>query len=123
MLKKAGLTKDQLDGIELNEAFAAQSLEVIRDSELDPDKVNPLRGAIALGHHLGATGAVRTATLAHRLPTRQQKDRMVTPCIRPGLRAARLIAGICRANARRDTSNDRTTLGQGPAGPLRLTHA
>src|SRR5690606_23162785 len=64
-LEQAGLTKDQLDWIELNEAFAAQALAVIRDSGLDPDKVNPLGGAIALGHPLGATGAVRTATLVH----------------------------------------------------------
>src|SRR3546814_5254328 len=81
-LKQAGLTKDQLDWIELNEAFAAQSLAVIRDSELDPDKVNPLGGAIALGHPLGATGAVRTATIVHGLRRRQQKYGMVTMCIR-----------------------------------------
>ena len=56
-------TQDQLDWIELNEAFAAQSLAVIHDCGLDPAKVNPLGGAIALGHPLGATGAVRTATL------------------------------------------------------------
>src|SRR5690554_3497555 len=72
-LKQAGLTKDQLDWIELNEAFAAQALAVIRDSELDADKVNPLGGAIALGHPLGATDAVRTATILHGLRRRQQK--------------------------------------------------
>src|SRR3546814_6756077 len=83
-LKQAGLTKDQLDWIELNEAFAAQSLAVIRDSELDPDKVNPLGGAIALGHPLGATGAVRTATIVHGLRRRQQKYGMVTMCIGTG---------------------------------------
>src|SRR5690606_7167816 len=64
-LREAGLSKAQLDWIELNEAFAAQALAVIRDSELDPAKVNPLGGAIALGHPLGATGAVRTATIVH----------------------------------------------------------
>src|SRR3546814_1098838 len=87
-LKQAGLTKDQLDWIELNEAFAAQSLAVIRDSELDPDKVNPLGGAIALGHPLGATGAVRTATIVHGLRPRQQKYGMVTMCIGTGMGAA-----------------------------------
>ena len=66
-LKLAGLSKDQLDWIELNEAFAAQALAVIRDSQLDPSKVNPLGGAIALGHPLGATGAIRAATLVHGL--------------------------------------------------------
>ena len=66
-LKQAGLTRDQLDWIELNEAFAAQALAVIKDCGLDPAKVNPLGGAIALGHPLGATGAIRIATVAHGL--------------------------------------------------------
>jgi acetyl-CoA acyltransferase len=79
-LRQAGLTKDQLDWIELNEAFAAQALAVIRDSELDPSKVNPLGGAIALGHPLGATGAVRTATIVHGMRRRRQKYGMVTMC-------------------------------------------
>src|SRR6185369_16874448 len=65
VLKQAGVSQQDLDWIELNEAFAAQSLAVIRDLGLDPAKVNPQGGAIALGHPLGATGAIRTATLMH----------------------------------------------------------
>ncbi len=93
-LKQAGLTKDQLDWIELNEAFAAQSLAVIRDSQLDPSKINPLGGAIALGHPLGATGAIRTATLVHGLRRRQQKYGMVTMCIGTGMGAAGIIEAL-----------------------------
>ncbi|GAA5008692.1 acetyl-CoA C-acyltransferase [Pseudoluteimonas lycopersici] len=93
-LKQAGLTKDQLDWIELNEAFAAQSLAVIRDSQLDPSKVNPLGGAIALGHPLGATGAVRTATIVHGLRRRQQKYGMVTMCIGTGMGAAGIFEAL-----------------------------
>ena len=93
-LNQAGLTKDQLDWIELNEAFAAQALAVIRDSELDPDKVNPLGGAIALGHPLGATGAIRTATLVHGLRRRRQKYGMVTMCIGTGMGAAGIFEAL-----------------------------
>ncbi|PZP61851.1 acetyl-CoA C-acyltransferase [Pseudoxanthomonas winnipegensis] len=93
-LRQAGLTKDQLDWIELNEAFAAQSLAVIRDSELDPSKVNPLGGAIALGHPLGATGAIRTATIVHGLRRRQQKYGMVTMCIGTGMGAAGIFEAL-----------------------------
>lgn len=93
-LKQAGLTKDQLDWIELNEAFAAQALAVIRDSGLDPSKVNPLGGAIALGHPLGATGAVRTATIVHGLRRRQLKYGMVTMCIGTGMGAAGIFESI-----------------------------
>ncbi|MGY1457513.1 MULTISPECIES: acetyl-CoA C-acyltransferase [unclassified Luteimonas] len=93
-LKQAGLTKDQLDWIELNEAFAAQALAVIRDSGLDPDKVNPLGGAIALGHPLGATGAVRTATIVHGMRRRQQKYGMVTMCIGTGMGAAGIFEAL-----------------------------
>ncbi len=93
-LKQAGLSKDQIDWIELNEAFAAQSLAVIRDSELDPEKVNPLGGAIALGHPLGATGAVRTATIVHGLRRRKQKYGMVTMCIGTGMGAAGIFEAI-----------------------------
>jgi len=93
-LKQAGLAKDQMDWIELNEAFAAQALAVIRDSELDPDKVNPLGGAIALGHPLGATGAVRTATIVHGLRRRQQKYGMVTMCIGTGMGAAGIFEAL-----------------------------
>ena len=93
-LKQAGLSKDQLDWIELNEAFAAQSLAVIRDSQLDPSKINPLGGAIALGHPLGATGAIRTATLVHGLRRRKQKYGMVTMCIGTGMGAAGIIEAL-----------------------------
>jgi acetyl-CoA acyltransferase len=90
-LAQAGLTKDQIDWIELNEAFAAQALAVIRDVGLDPDKVNPLGGAIALGHPLGATGAIRTATIVHGMRRRKQKYGMVTMCIGTGMGAAGII--------------------------------
>lgn len=93
-LKQAGLAQDQLDWIELNEAFAAQALAVIRDCGLDPDKVNPLGGAIALGHPLGATGAIRTATIVHGLRRRQQKYGMVTMCIGTGMGAAGIFEAL-----------------------------
>ncbi len=87
-LKAAGMTQDQLDWIELNEAFAAQSLAVIQDLQLDPSKVNPMGGAIALGHPLGATGAIRSATVVHALQRRQLKYGMVTMCVGTGMGAA-----------------------------------
>ncbi|MFZ2752913.1 MAG: acetyl-CoA C-acyltransferase [Lysobacteraceae bacterium] len=93
-LKQAGLSKDQLDWIELNEAFAAQALAVIRTCELDPGKVNPLGGAIALGHPLGATGAIRTATILHGMRRRQQKYGMVTMCIGTGMGAAGIFEAL-----------------------------
>jgi acetyl-CoA acyltransferase len=93
-LKQAGLNRDQIDWIELNEAFAAQALAVIRDLGLDPAKVNPLGGAIALGHPLGATGAVRVATLVHGLQRRQQKDGMVTMFIGTGMGAAGIFESL-----------------------------
>jgi acetyl-CoA acyltransferase len=93
-LKQAGLSRDQIDWIELNEAFAAQALAVIRDLGLDPAKVNPLGGAIALGHPLGATGAVRVATLVHGLQRRQQKYGMVTMCIGTGMGAAGIFESL-----------------------------
>ncbi len=93
-LKQAGLTQDQLDWIELNEAFAAQALAVIRTCGLDPSKVNPLGGAIALGHPLGATGAVRTATIVHGMRRHQQKYGMVTMCIGTGMGAAGIFEAL-----------------------------
>ncbi|SFA95813.1 acetyl-CoA acyltransferase [Collimonas sp. OK607] len=87
-LRAAGLTQDQLDWIELNEAFAAQALAVIQDLGLDPSKVNPLGGAIALGHPLGATGAIRAATAIHGIRRRNQKYGMVTMCVGAGMGAA-----------------------------------
>jgi acetyl-CoA acyltransferase len=87
-LELAGLRQDDIDWIELNEAFAAQTLAVIQELGLDREKVNPLGGAIALGHPLGATGAIRTATVMHGLRRRGQKYGMVTMCIGTGMGAA-----------------------------------
>ncbi len=87
-LQYAGLNLQDLDWIELNEAFAAQSLAVMRDLQLDPSKVNPLGSAIALGHPLGATGAIRAATAIHALQRRQLKHAMVTMCVGTGMGAA-----------------------------------
>ncbi|HEX7129089.1 MAG TPA: acetyl-CoA C-acyltransferase [Rhodanobacteraceae bacterium] len=93
-LKASGIRQDQLDWIELNEAFAAQSLAVIKDLGLDPAKVNPLGGAIALGHPLGATGAIRVATLVHGLRRHKQKYGMVTMCIGTGMGAAGIFEAL-----------------------------
>ena len=90
-LKAAGLKQDDIDWFELNEAFAAQSLAVIRDLGLDPSKVNPMGGAIALGHPLGATGAIRAATVVHALRRRNLKYGMVTMCVGTGMGAAGII--------------------------------
>jgi acetyl-CoA acyltransferase len=87
-LKLTGVKQDALDWIELNEAFAAQSLAVIDELGLDRTKVNPQGGAIALGHPLGATGAIRTATLVHALRRRRLKYGMVTMCVGTGMGAA-----------------------------------
>lgn len=94
MLARAGIAQDDLDWIELNEAFAAQSLAVIRELKLDPSKINPLGGAIALGHPLGATGAIRTATLMHGLRRTGGKYGMVTMCIGTGMGAAGLFEAM-----------------------------
>jgi len=94
VLQQAGLTQDQLDWIELNEAFAAQALAVINTCGLDASKINPLGGAIALGHPLGATGAIRIATLVHGLRRRKQKYGMVTMCIGTGMGAAGIIEAV-----------------------------
>jgi acetyl-CoA acyltransferase len=91
VLGQSGLKAQDLDWIELNEAFAAQSLAVIRDLGLDPSKVNPQGGAIALGHPLGATGAIRTATLVHGMRRTGGKYGMVTMCIGTGMGAAGLF--------------------------------
>jgi acetyl-CoA acyltransferase len=93
-LKQAGLNLDDMGWIELNEAFAAQSLAVINDVGLDPAKVNPLGGAIALGHPLGATGAIRTATLLHGMRRRKLKYGMVTMCIGTGMGAAGIFEAM-----------------------------
>lgn len=94
VLHQIGLSITDLDWIELNEAFAAQSLAVIKDLGLDPAKVNPLGGAIALGHPLGATGAIRTATLLHGLRRRKQRYGMVTMCIGTGMGAAGVFESL-----------------------------
>lgn len=93
-LQSAGLAQAQLDWIELNEAFAAQSLAVLGSLELDPDKVNPMGGAIALGHPLGATGAIRTATVVHALRRHQLKYGMVTMCVGTGQGAAGIFERV-----------------------------
>jgi acetyl-CoA acyltransferase len=87
-LRLAGLTLDQMDVIELNEAFAAQSLTVIRLAGLDPARVNPNGGAIALGHPLGCTGAKLTATILRELERRKARYGLVTMCIGGGMGAA-----------------------------------
>jgi acetyl-CoA acyltransferase len=91
VLKATGVKQDALDWIELNEAFAAQSLAVIRHLGLDASKVNPQGGAIALGHPLGATGAIRTATLVHGMRRTGGRFGMVTMCIGTGMGAAGLF--------------------------------
>ncbi|XQM35214.1 acetyl-CoA C-acyltransferase [Cupriavidus sp. H19C3] len=93
-LKAAGLTQDQMDWIELNEAFAAQSLAVIRDLGLDPARVNRMGGAIALGHPLGATGAIRSATVVHALRRHNLKYGMVTMCVGTGMGAAGIFERV-----------------------------
>ncbi len=93
-LKHAGLMQDQLDWIELNEAFAAQALAVCNDLGLDPAKVNPLGGAIALGHPLGATGAIRAATVIHGLRRRKLKYGMLTMCVGTGMGAAGIFERV-----------------------------
>ncbi|HEX9686900.1 MAG TPA: acetyl-CoA C-acyltransferase, partial [Burkholderiales bacterium] len=93
-LKQVGLKLEDMDWIELNEAFAAQSLAVIKDLGLDHAKVNPLGGAIALGHPLGATGAIRVATLMHGLRRHRRKYGMVTMCIGTGMGAAGIFEAL-----------------------------
>ena len=93
-LRYAGLKQDDMDWIELNEAFAAQSLAVINTLGLDPSKVNPMGGAIALGHPLGATGAIRSATVVHALQRHQKKYGMVTMCVGMGQGAAGIFERV-----------------------------
>ena len=93
-LKQAGIKQSDLDWIELNEAFAAQSLAVIRELDLDTDKVNPWGGAIALGHPLGATGAIRTATMMNGLQQNAGKYGMVTMCIGTGMGFAMIVENL-----------------------------
>jgi acetyl-CoA acyltransferase len=88
LLKQTGLTLDQIDVIELNEAFAAQALACMKALDLDPDKVNVNGGAIALGHPLGCTGAKLTATLINELHRRKARYGLVTMCVGGGMGAA-----------------------------------
>lgn len=91
VLKMCGLTLGDIDWIELNEAFAAQSLAVIKELNLSTDRVNPYGGAIALGHPLGATGAIRAVTLIHGMHKKHMRYGMVTMCIGTGMGAAGII--------------------------------
>jgi acetyl-CoA acyltransferase len=93
-LRYAGLTQDQLDWIELNEAFAAQALAVLNTLNIDRSKVNPMGGAIALGHPLGATGAIRAATVIHGLRRHNLKYGMVTMCVGTGQGAAGIFERV-----------------------------
>ena len=93
-LRYAGLRQDDIDWFELNEAFAAQSLAVVNTLGLDPAKVNPMGGAIALGHPLGATGAIRAATVVHALRRKQLRYGMVTMCVGMGQGAAGIFERV-----------------------------
>ena len=93
-LKLAGLTLDQIDLFELNEAFAAQSLAVIKTLGLDREKVNVNGGAIALGHPLGCTGAKLTASLLSELKRRKAKYGIVTMCVGGGMGAAGVFENL-----------------------------
>ncbi|MFZ1082515.1 MAG: acetyl-CoA C-acyltransferase [Candidatus Kryptoniota bacterium] len=93
-LNYAGLTLEDLDVIELNEAFASQAVAVIRELEMDEEKVNVKGGAIALGHPLGCTGAKLTATLLHEMKRRKLKYGMVTMCIGGGMGAAGIFENL-----------------------------
>ncbi|AVS71862.1 acetyl-CoA acetyltransferase [Paracidovorax avenae] len=93
-LRYAGLQQQDIDWFELNEAFAAQSLAVLRQLGLDPAKVNPMGGAIALGHPLGATGAIRSATVVHALRRKNLKYGMVTMCVGMGQGAAGIFERV-----------------------------
>ena len=91
LLKKVGMTINDIDLMELNEAFAAQAVAVIRELEIDPEKVNPNGGAIALGHPVGATGAILTVKLAYELKRQQAEWGIVTMCIGGGQGIATLF--------------------------------
>src|SRR5437762_11069726 len=93
-LKMAGLKLSDIDVIELNEAFAAQSLTVIKEAGLDPEKVNPNGGAIALGHPLGCTGANLTATIIRELKRRNAHYGLVTMCVGGGMGAAGIFENL-----------------------------
>jgi acetyl-CoA acyltransferase len=94
VLAQAGLKLSDMGWIELNEAFAAQSLAVMQELDMNPAVINPLGGAIALGHPLGATGAVRAATIVHGLRRSKQRYGMVTMCIGTGMGAAGIFEAM-----------------------------
>ena len=93
-LKLAGLTLNDIDLIELNEAFAAQAVAVIRTLEFDPEITNVNGGAIALGHPLGATGAKLTVQIIHEMKRRNSRYGMVTMCIGGGMGAAGIFENL-----------------------------
>ena len=97
-LKLAGLTLDQIDLVELNEAFAAQVLACLRELPIDPDRLNVNGGAIALGHPLGCTGAKLTATLLHEMQRRGARYGLVTMCVGGGMGAAGIFEGVDAAH-------------------------
>jgi acetyl-CoA acyltransferase len=90
----AGLKLSDIGVIELNEAFAAQSLAVIKEAELDLEKVNPNGGAIALGHPLGCTGAKLTATVIREMKRRNGRYGLVTMCVGGGMGAAGIFENL-----------------------------
>jgi acetyl-CoA acyltransferase len=93
-LKQAGLKLEDIEVIELNEAFAAQSLAVIQEAKIDPERVNPNGGAIALGHPLGCTGAKLTATVIRELKRRKARYGLVTMCVGGGMGAAGIFENL-----------------------------
>jgi acetyl-CoA acyltransferase len=93
-LKIAGLSLAQIDLVELNEAFAVQSLAVMRELGMDPEKVNVNGGAIALGHPLGCTGAKLTTQLIYEMARRQSKYGMVSMCVGGGMGAASIFENL-----------------------------
>lgn len=94
VLKIAGLSLDQIDLVELNEAFAAQVLACLKELPIDPDKLNVNGGAIALGHPLGCTGAKLTATLVHEMQRRKSRYGLVTMCVGGGMGAAAIFERV-----------------------------
>jgi acetyl-CoA C-acetyltransferase len=94
LFEKTGLSPGDIDTIELNEAFASQAVAVIRDAKLDPERVNPYGGAIALGHPVGATGAILTLRLAKDLVRKDLETGIVTMCIGGGQALAALFRRV-----------------------------
>jgi len=109
-LKLAGLTLDQIGVIELNEAFAAQALAVIQEAGLDPAKINPNGGAIALGHPLGATGAKLTASILRELQRSGHRYGMVTMCVGGGMGAAGIFENLAGSTPEKSDGVDYRTI-------------